>query len=90
VVEHGGRRQIIGVNVDITQRKKQEDNLHFIMDELSHRTKNLLSIVQAIASQTARYSGNFSNFAFWDAFELWRNRTIYSSVGTGVARRFWT
>ena len=62
VIEHEGRRQIIGVNVDITRRKKQEDNLHFIRDELSHRTKNLLSIVQAMASQTARYSENFSDF----------------------------
>jgi PAS domain S-box-containing protein len=62
VIEHEGCRQIIGVNVDITQRKKQEDNLHFIMDELSHRTKNLLSVVQAMASQTARYSGSFSDF----------------------------
>jgi PAS domain S-box-containing protein len=62
IVEHEGRRQIIGVNVDITQRKKQEDNLHFIMNELSHRTKNLLSVVQAMASQTARYSGSFSDF----------------------------
>src|SRR5262249_9642085 len=60
VVEHEGRRQIIGVNVDVTQRKKQEDNLHFIMDEPSHRTKNLLSVVQAMSSQTARYSGSFS------------------------------
>jgi two-component system, chemotaxis family, CheB/CheR fusion protein len=49
VIEHEGRRQIMGVNVDITQRKKQEDNLHFVMDKLSHRTKNLLSVVQAAA-----------------------------------------
>src|SRR5438093_240508 len=62
VVEHQGRRHITGVNVDITQRKKQEDNLRFIMDELSHRTKNLLSVVQAMASQTARYSESYSDF----------------------------
>ena len=62
VIEHAGRRRIIGVNVDITERKKHEDNLHFIMGELSHRTKNLLSVVQAMASQTARYSGSFADF----------------------------
>jgi two-component sensor histidine kinase len=62
VVEHEGRRHITGVNVDITLRKKQEDNLRFIMDELSHRTKNLLSVVQAMASQTARYSESYSDF----------------------------
>ena len=62
VIEHEGRRRIVGANVDITARKKQEDELHFIMGELSHRTKNLLSVVQAMASQTARYSGNFADF----------------------------
>lgn len=62
VVEHEGRRQIMGVNVDITRRKKQEHNLQFVLDELSHRTKNLLSVVQAMASQTARYSGSFADF----------------------------
>ena len=55
LVEHEGRRQVIGVNVDVTERKKQEDNSRFIMNELSHRTKNLLSVVRAMASQTARY-----------------------------------
>ena len=62
VIEHEGRRRIIGVNVDITARKKHEDDLHFIMGELSDRTKNLLSVVQAMASQTARHSGNFAAF----------------------------
>jgi PAS domain S-box-containing protein len=62
VIEHEGRRRIIGVNVEITERKEQEDNLRFIMGELSHRTKNLLSVVQAMASQTARYSGTFTDF----------------------------
>jgi PAS domain S-box-containing protein len=62
VIEHEGRRRIVGVNVDITTRKKQEDDLHFIMGELSHRTKNLLSVVQAMASQTARYSADYPDF----------------------------
>jgi PAS domain S-box-containing protein len=62
VIEHEGRQQIIGVNVDITHRKKQEDDLRFIMDELSHRTKNLLSVVQAMASQTARHTRSFADF----------------------------
>jgi PAS domain S-box-containing protein len=62
VVEHQGRRQIIGVNVDISQRKRQEDDLRFVMNELSHRTKNLLAVVQAMASQTAQHTASFSNF----------------------------
>jgi PAS domain S-box-containing protein len=62
VIEHEGRRRIVGVNVDITERKRQEDKLRLIMGELSHRTKNLLSVVQAMASQTARYSETFPDF----------------------------
>jgi two-component sensor histidine kinase len=86
VVEHEGRRQIIGVNVDVTHRKKQEDNLHFIMDELSHRTKNLLSVVQAMSSQTARYSGSFSDFE--DRF-LGRIRALSQSHDLLVSQN-WT
>jgi PAS domain S-box-containing protein len=62
VVVHEERRRVIGVNVDITGRKKQEDTLLFIMNELSHRTKNILSVVQAMATQTARYCGTYAVF----------------------------
>ena len=62
VVIDDGRRRIIGVNVAITERKKQEEDLRFIMGELSHRTKNILSVVQAMASQTARHSESFDDF----------------------------
>jgi PAS domain S-box-containing protein len=62
VVLHEDRLRVIGVNVDITERKKQEENLRFVMGELSHRTKNVLSVVQAIAAQTARYTESFGDF----------------------------
>jgi len=38
---------------DITQRKRMESRLHLLMCEVSHRAKNMLSLVQAIARQTA-------------------------------------
>jgi PAS domain S-box-containing protein len=62
IVPEDGRRRIIGCNVDIAERKKQEENLRFIMGELSHRTKNILSVVQAMASQTARHTESFDDF----------------------------
>ena len=37
--------------VDITERKKQEAMLRDLMREVNHRSKNILSIVQAIARQ---------------------------------------
>jgi PAS domain S-box-containing protein len=40
-------------NRDITQRKRAEEQVHLLMREMSHRGKNMLSLVQAIARQTA-------------------------------------
>lgn len=44
-----------GVNilVDITDRKLNEGRISLLMDEVDHRCKNILSVVQAIARQTA-------------------------------------
>ena len=43
-----------GVSMDVTERKEREAHIRFLMSEVSHRSKNLLAVVQAIASQTAR------------------------------------
>ncbi len=42
--------------VDLTPERKREDTLKAVLRELSHRSKNLLAIVQGIAAQTARQS----------------------------------
>src|SRR5262245_48408475 len=42
-----------GVDIDITERKKQEEHLHVVVGEMIHRTNNLLAIVDALARQTA-------------------------------------
>jgi PAS domain S-box-containing protein len=38
---------------DITERKRQDDHIRLLMREVNHRSKNLLTVVQAIARQTA-------------------------------------
>jgi PAS domain S-box-containing protein len=38
---------------DITERKEREEREHLLMREVSHRAKNMLSVVDAIARQTA-------------------------------------
>jgi PAS domain S-box-containing protein len=48
-----GRRGILAVATDITVQKRQQAHLELVMRELNHRSKNLLTIVQAIARQTA-------------------------------------
>jgi PAS domain S-box-containing protein len=38
---------------NVTERKRQEDQISLLMREVNHRSKNMLSLVQAIARQTA-------------------------------------
>lgn len=53
---------IIGTSVDITLQKQREDTLKALLRELSHRSKNLLAIIQSLASQTARNSVTVPEF----------------------------
>lgn len=41
---------------DVTDRKTKEEQVHQLMAEVNHRSKNLLSVVQAVARQTAAKS----------------------------------
>jgi PAS domain S-box-containing protein len=43
----------IGTVQDITERKEQQEREHLLMREINHRAKNMLSVVDAIAHQTA-------------------------------------
>ncbi|HWA18573.1 MAG TPA: PAS domain-containing protein [Devosia sp.] len=45
-----------GVDIDITERKQQEAHLRVVVDELLHRTNNLLAVVQVLLQQTAQSS----------------------------------
>jgi PAS domain S-box-containing protein len=57
--------RVVGISSivrDIGERKARENHIEFLMRELSHRSKNLLAVVQAIAGQTARYSDSMNEF----------------------------
>jgi PAS domain S-box-containing protein len=47
---------MVGTAADITERKQAEERQNLLNRELNHRTKNLLSVVQSIANQTAASS----------------------------------
>jgi PAS domain S-box-containing protein len=52
----GPERQVVsfvGTVADITERKEREEKEHLLMREINHRAKNMLSVVDAIAHQTA-------------------------------------
>jgi PAS domain S-box-containing protein len=44
---------VVGTVADITGRKEREEREHLLMREVNHRAKNMLSVVDAIAHQTA-------------------------------------
>jgi PAS domain S-box-containing protein len=48
-----GRRLFVCIAQDVTNRKAHEEHVHLLMREVNHRAKNMLSLVQAIARQTA-------------------------------------
>jgi len=61
----GREKEIVGLScavVDITARKDNEEHLRLVMRELTHRSKNLLAIIQALARQTARYADSIDGF----------------------------
>ncbi|MBX6424485.1 MAG: PAS domain-containing protein [Variibacter sp.] len=53
---------LTGAAVDITQRKEGEAHLRLLMREITHRSKNLLAVIQAMARQTARHAGSIDAF----------------------------
>ena len=53
----GKAQRMVNIVTDITDRKEAEDHVQFLMHEISHRSKNLLMVVQAIAGRTARSAG---------------------------------
>lgn len=57
---------LTGATVDVTDRKENEAHLRLLLRELTHRSKNLLAVIQAMARQTARHVG--STEAFLDQF----------------------
>jgi PAS domain S-box-containing protein len=51
---------------DITERVRAAEHIGFLMNEVNHRSKNLLAVVQGIARQTGRRAKSVS--AFLDQF----------------------
>jgi two-component sensor histidine kinase len=52
--EDDAPRQMTGVSLDITARKRADERQRLLLDELNHRVKNTLATVQSIAIQTRR------------------------------------
>jgi PAS domain S-box-containing protein len=48
--------------LDVTHATQQADHINFLLREVSHRSKNLLAVIQAMATQTGRTSPDYSAF----------------------------
>jgi two-component sensor histidine kinase len=84
----------LALSADVATRRRHEEHLEFVMHELSHRSKNLLAVVQGMARQVARQTENFRDFdaafsarlrAFADTHDLlvtrgWRGTNIRDLV----------
>jgi len=58
----GAPAYLIYVIRDVSDRKAAQDHQNILMHELSHRSKNQLAVVSAIARQTARTAGSMQDF----------------------------
>lgn len=54
--------RIGGIDQDITEDKEAAERLKVMVDELKHRTRNLLGVVQGIAYQTVKSSDTLEEF----------------------------
>jgi PAS domain S-box-containing protein len=55
-------QRVIGVNIDVTDRKRAEERQGVLVAELDHRVKNVLATVSAIITQTQEASGSHVDF----------------------------
>jgi two-component sensor histidine kinase len=62
VAPDGEVRGIITTAVETTEQKRREQTLRVLLREVSHRSRNLLAIIQSIATQTGRYSSTVEEF----------------------------
>ncbi|MGI8931478.1 MAG: sensor histidine kinase [Sphingomicrobium sp.] len=61
--EQFGDKLFIGFIRDISERKAEAERQQRILQESEHRVKNMLTVVQAIARQTAAHSRDLASFS---------------------------
>src|SRR5262249_10226758 len=73
----------LALSAEVAKRKRHEDHLEFVLGELSHRSKNLLAVVQSVAHHVAQKTENFKDF---DAAFLTRLRALADTHDLLIAR----
>lgn len=60
--EHGTATRMIGAVVDVTERREWEERQKALVNELQHRTRNLIGVVRSVSDKTARASRDLADF----------------------------
>jgi PAS domain S-box-containing protein len=58
----GRPQRVVGINIDVTERKRTEDHQRSLLAELDHRAKNVLAAVSAVAARTLDSSSSMEQF----------------------------
>jgi PAS domain S-box-containing protein len=58
----GHPKRVVGVSIDVTERKRAEERQLILLAELDHRVKNTLATVSSVVSQTAGGRTSVANF----------------------------
>ena len=56
------RERALALEAEILERMRAEERQKLLLSELNHRVKNMLTVVTAIAAQTARKSTSIQSF----------------------------
>jgi two-component sensor histidine kinase len=80
----GHSPRFVGISFDITRQKRDEAHQQLLIDELNHRVKNTLGIVQGIAQQS--FNKETSVLAITEAFEgrLAALSAVHNLLTTGL------
>jgi two-component sensor histidine kinase len=62
VPARSGEEQIITTIIDRTEERRREKVLQQLLREVSHRSKNLLAIIQSIATQTSHHADTIETY----------------------------
>jgi PAS domain S-box-containing protein len=60
--DDGRAQRMVGVNIDVTERKRLEEHQKRLVAELDHRVKNMLATVAAVAKHTSEHSASLIDF----------------------------
>ena len=58
----GHPQRVVGVSIDVTERKRVEEHQRTLLAELDHRVKNALATVSAVVSHTRQGSRSVADF----------------------------